>query len=55
VASKNARALVFSKSDGAGKSFWSGLENVDFSLGRLPLHVSTSPEKLVGQGLMSTA
>ena len=58
VAFKNARALVFSKSGGAGINVIWNPENVNFFLGGggggLPLPVSTSHEKLVGGGLTST-
>ena len=42
VAFKNARAIVFSKSGRAGRSFRSGPDNLDFFVGQLPLPVSTS-------------
>ena len=44
VAFKNARAMILSKSGGAGKCFWLGLENVNFFIGGLILPVSTSPK-----------
>ena len=54
VAFKIARAMVFSKSDGAGKSFRLGQEDPDFLVGQLPLPVSTSPERLdrSGEGIV---
>jgi hypothetical protein len=39
---------TFTKSGGAGMSFLSGLENLEFFVGHLPLPVSTSPGRLVG-------
>ena len=47
---KNARAMVFSKSDGVDKSFWSGLENLDFLMGVALVHIYL-PEKLIWGGL----
>ena len=43
---KNARAMFFSKSAGAGNNFRSGLEN-------LTVPEYSSPEKFVGGNLMS--
>jgi hypothetical protein len=53
VVIKNARAMVFSKSSGAGGNFQSGPENLDFFVGQLPLAASTSPERLVGVRILS--
>ena len=39
MAFKNAKAMVFSKSGGAGRSFRLGPENLDFFLGAAPARV----------------
>ena len=46
VVFKNARAMVFLKSDRAGRSFRLGPENHDFFVRQLPMPVSTSPKRL---------
>jgi hypothetical protein len=43
--SKNARTMLFSDSDGVGRSFRSDPENVDFFLGGYPCPYLPSPEK----------
>ena len=45
--------MILWKSGGAGKKIWSGREKFHFFV-ELPLPVSTSPKKLVGEGLTST-
>ena len=50
VAFKNVRAMIFWKSDGAGRSFRTGPENPDFFVGQLPLPESTSPTGSSGVG-----
>ena len=54
VAFKNARAMVFWKSGGAGTSFQSGLENSGFFVGQLPLPIYASPERLIGSRILSS-
>ena len=50
VALKNARAMVFSKSRGVGRSFQSGPKNPDFFMGQLSMPVSTSPNRKALRG-----
>ena len=47
---KNARAMVFWKSDGVDGSFRSGLENLGFLTGVALVHIYL-PEKLIWGGL----
>ena len=46
--SKMQRQRLFWKSSGAGIIFWVGPKTPVFFVGQLPLHVSTSHERLPG-------
>ena len=51
VAFKNARAMIFSKSD--GQQYSVNTKNQDFLEGRLPLPEYSTPEKFLGRGALN--